>query len=72
MQELGSTKTYKRTSSDEKAIVDNHCYHITTKFAVGIKENQEHSGYLNFINDLIKHISLKILVHAQPLNCLNC
>ena len=38
---LGSTKTYESTFSDEKSIVDNHCYHITTKFAVGIKENQE-------------------------------
>ena len=28
-------------------------------------------GYLNFINDLIKHVLLQILVHAQPLNCLN-
>ena len=41
IQERGSTKTYERTSSDENSIVDNHCYHITTKFAVGIKENQE-------------------------------
>ena len=29
-------------------------------------------GYLNFINDLIKHVLLQSLVHAQPLNCLNC
>ena len=41
IQEPGSTKTYERTSTDEKSIVDNHCYHITTKFAVGIKEKQE-------------------------------
>ena len=33
--------TYERTSSDETSIVDNFCYHITTKFAVGIKENQQ-------------------------------
>ena len=32
---------YERTSSDEKSIVDNNCYHITIKFVVGIKENQE-------------------------------
>ena len=38
-QELGRTKTYERTSTDEKSIVDNHCCHITTKFAVGISEN---------------------------------
>ena len=41
MKELGSAKTYERTSTPQKSIVDNHCYHITTKFAVGIKENQE-------------------------------
>ena len=41
IQELGSTKTYERISTDEKSIVDNHYYHITTKFAVGIKEIQE-------------------------------
>ena len=31
----------ERTSTDEKSIVDNHCCHITTKFALGISENQE-------------------------------
>ena len=38
--ELG--KIYESTSFDEKSIVDNKCYHINTKFAVGLsKENQE-------------------------------
>ena len=64
MQELGSTKTYERTSSD----VNSHCCHITAKIAVGIKENQEQLPTLywlpNFINDLIKHVLLQILVHA--------
>ena len=41
MQELGSTKTYERTSSDEKYVVNSHRCHIAAKFAVGIKENQE-------------------------------
>ena len=41
IQELGSTKTYERTSADEKSDVDNNCCHITTKFAVDISENQE-------------------------------
>ena len=56
---FGSIKTYERTSSDEKSIIDNHCYHITTKFAVGIKKNKKPSttsyviGYINFINGLI-------------------
>ena len=41
IQEHGSTKIYERTSTDETSIVDNHCCHITTKFAVCISENQE-------------------------------
>ena len=41
IQELGSTKTYERTSTDEKSIVDNHCCRITANFAVAISENQE-------------------------------
>ena len=60
IQELGSTKTYERTSTDEKSIVDNHCCHITTTFAVGISENQE------------KLSTLYWLPHARLLNCLNC
>ena len=54
IQELGSIKTNEHTSSDEKSIVDNLCYHVTTKFAVGIKENQEQLWsqhvYLKFPN----------------------
>ena len=41
VQELGSTETYEHTSTDEKSIVDNHCCHIITEWAVGISENQE-------------------------------
>ena len=55
------------------SIVDNHFYHMTTKFTVGTKESREqlptlyhYIGYLNFINDLIKHVLLQIPVHAQP------
>ena len=33
IHDLGSTKTSERTSTDEKSVVDNHCCHITTKFA---------------------------------------
>ena len=54
IQELGSTTTYKRTSSGEKSIVDNHCYHITTKFAVGIKENQEQLSTSYWLPELHK------------------
>ena len=43
---LDSTKTYERSSTAEKFIVDNHCYHITAKFGVGIKETQEKKSYV--------------------------
>ena len=49
MQELGSTKTYERTFTDETSIVDNYCCHITTKFAVGISENQEKTSYVKLV-----------------------
>ena len=54
IQELGSIKTYERTSTDEKSIVDNHCCHITTKFAVGISENQEKFPTLYWLPKLHK------------------
>ena len=54
IQELGSTKTYERTSTDEKAIVDDHCCHTTTKFAVGISENQEQLPTLYWLTKLHK------------------
>ena len=38
IQELGSTKTYERISSDERSIVNTHSIDITAKFAVSIKE----------------------------------
>ena len=41
-------------ASDEKSIVDNHCYHITIKFAVGIKENQEQIPTLYWLTKLYK------------------
>ena len=41
IQELGSTKTYERISSDKRVIVHTHSIDIIAKFAVGIKENQE-------------------------------
>ena len=31
-----------------------------------------HIGYRNLINDLIKHVSLQILVHVRLLFCPNC
>ena len=40
MQELGSTKTYERISTDERSIVYTHSIDITAKFAVSIKEKQ--------------------------------
>ena len=54
IQELGSTKTYEHTSIDEKFIVDNHCCHITSKFAMGISENQEKLPTLYWLPKLHK------------------
>ena len=41
IQELGSTKTYERISTDERSIVNTHSIDITAKFAVSIKEKQD-------------------------------
>ena len=41
IQEIGSTKTYKRISTDERSIDNTHSIDVTAKFAVGIKENQD-------------------------------
>ena len=54
IQELGATKTYERTSSDEKSVVNSHCCHIIAKFAVGIKENQEQLARLYWLPKLHK------------------
>ena len=40
MQELGSTKSYERISTDERSLVNTHSIDITAKFAVSIKEKQ--------------------------------
>ena len=44
------------TPTDEKSIVDNHCYHITTvsMCAVGIEENQEKTSLVN--KNLVKFL----------------
>ena len=40
MQELGSTRTYERISTNERSIIHTYPINITAKFTVGIKENQ--------------------------------
>ena len=40
--------------SEEKPIVHNHCYHITSKFTVGVKENQEQLPSLYWLPNLNK------------------
>ena len=38
---LGGTKAYElQISADKKSVVDNHCCHTATKFAVSIEEDQ--------------------------------
>ena len=41
-QEPGGTKAYElQFSSDEKAVVNDHCCQTATRFVVNIKEDQE-------------------------------
>ena len=65
-----------RISTDERFNVNTHSIDIIAKFAVSIKETKtdflHYIGYRNFINDLIKHVSLLILVHVRLLFCPNC
>ena len=41
IQELGSTKTYERISTDEISIVNTLSIDITAKFVVSVKEEQD-------------------------------
>ena len=54
IQELGSTKTYKQISTDERSIVNAHCIEITAKFAVSIKEKQDRLPMLYWLLKLHK------------------
>ena len=40
-QELNGTKAYKKTSTDEKTVVNSHSNDMPYKFAVNIKERQD-------------------------------
>ena len=42
------------TFTDEKSIVGNHCYHITTMFALGIQKAQEKLPTLYWLPKLHK------------------
>ena len=55
----------ERTSTDEKSIANNHCYHITTKFKKNKNKFLSYIIYLNLTKDLIKHVSLQMVVHAR-------
>ena len=54
IQELGSTKTYKRISTDERSIVNTHSIDITAKIAVSIKEKQDRLPTLYWLPKLHK------------------
>ena len=54
IQELGSTKTYERVSTDERSIVITHSIDITVKFAACIKEKQDRLPTLYWLPKLQK------------------
>ena len=54
IQELSSTKTYERISTDERSIVNTHSIDITAKFAVSIKEKQDRLSTLYWLQKLHK------------------
>ena len=54
IQELGSTKTYNRLSTDERSIVNTHSFDITAKFAVSIKVKQDKLPTLYWLPKLHK------------------
>ena len=75
IQELGSTNTYERISTDERSIVKLIISILLLSLQYVLKKNKtdflRYVGYRNFINDLIKHVSLLILVHVRLLFCPN-
>ena len=40
-QELNGTKAYKKTSTDEKTVINSHSNDLPYKFAVNVKERQD-------------------------------
>ena len=54
-QEPGGTKAYElQFSSDEKAVVNDHCCHTATRFIVSIKEDQERLPTLYWLPKFIR------------------
>ena len=69
IQELGSTKTYERVSTDERSIVNTHSINIAAKFAVGIKENQNRLLTLYWLPKLHKRPYFKARFIANSSSC---
>ena len=67
-QELGSTKTYERISTDERSIVNTHSIGSTAKFAVTIKEKQDRLPTLYWLPKLHKR-SYKARFIANSSSC---
>ena len=62
-------------STDGGFVVGARSVDVAAKFAVLKKSKTDflrYIGYRNFINDLIKHVSLLGLVHVRLLFCSNC
>ena len=68
IQDLGSTKTYERISTDDRSIVNTHSIDITAKFAMSIKNKQDRLPTLYWLPKLHK---LLILVNVRLLICRN-
>ena len=56
IQEFGSTKTYKRISTEKRSIVNTHSIDITAKFAVIVKEKQDRLPTLYWLPKLHKRL----------------
>ena len=62
-------KFYDRKHELYEAVLLTRCYKVLKKSKTVFLR---YIGYRNFINDLIKHVSLLILVHVRLLFCPNC
>ena len=74
-QELGGTRAYLETDTDEVSVVNAHLNDLPVKFSVCVNEGQDKLptmyGYLSFTKDHTKLDLLQIPALVLPLNFLN-